>query len=75
MRDGSICLATMLDIARISVFVRLANGWPGAISAAVLSTASTVSWSSSEQDVAATALDAVHDSRHRVRLTLVENTG
>lgn len=76
MRDDKICLATMLDSARLQALIRQTNAWPGAIAAAILAS-SLMSHSSWQQDynAAATALESMANHEHRVRLVLVENTG
>ena len=77
IRDGAICLATMLDSSRLHVLVRLANAWPGAIAAAILAARSSANESSfsRQQSGVADALEAIRSHEHRVRLVLVENPG
>lgn len=66
------CLATILDASRLPRISRLADAWPGPISAAVL--ASTEADLVEEEVHVRTAVAAVHE-RQRMRMTLVENTG
>ena len=79
MRDGAICLATLLDARRLPALVRLANSWTGAISAAILARDSTATPNATglnrELETVAMALREVHNNRHRVRFVLVENPG
>ena len=76
MRDGAICLATLLDSSRLQVLVRQANAWPGAIAAAILASPPSANLSLSQQHAgAAAALEAIRNHEHRVRLVLVDNPG
>jgi hypothetical protein len=76
MRDGTICLATLLDSSRLQVLVRQANAWPGAIAAAILASPPSANLSLPRQHAgAAAALEAIRNHEHRVRLVLVDNPG
>ena len=70
--DGALCLATILDTSRLSRVVRLAEVWPGPISAAVLAAPGTDLFA--ERGLVQAAL-ALMRKPQRLRVTLVENTG
>ena len=72
MLDGAPCLATILDTSRLSRVVRLAEVWPGPISAAVLAAPGTDLFA--ERGLVQAAL-ALMRKPQRLRVTLVENTG
>ncbi|KAL1520288.1 hypothetical protein AB1Y20_021880 [Prymnesium parvum] len=76
MRDGVICLATLLDTSRLHALIRLANAWQGAIAASVLGKppSSNTSLRRQHRDAAA-ALRGISLRDPRVRVVLVDNPG
>ena len=66
------CLATILDTSRLARVGRLAEVWPGPISAAVITAPDTELFA--EQRLVQAALASMREPQ-RLRVTLVENTG
>ena len=67
------CLATILDTSRLVRVGRLAEVWPGPISAAVLTAPATELFS--EHRLVQAALASMVREPQRLRVTLMENTG
>ena len=80
---GHVCLATMLDVARLSSLLRLRTAWYGELSAAVLgrrserlaATRAFISSATELEQSMAIGLFGSHESRGETRISLLENVG
>ena len=70
----AICLATMLDLARLTSLARILEAWPSELSAAVLADATHMIAGNIDEQINSIA-SVVRGRGTQVRVTLVEDTG
>jgi len=74
-RPSAICIATMLDFARLKSLERIVDAWSSEVAAAVLANAeSTIGSIQQQRDSVAHAIRS-RNSQARVHAVLVDNTG